>query len=67
LKKSGNFAGLRERAGDHGRLAQKPSPTWAHAILQQLIAELIRQAGYVTGVTISGETIWQEFERRMNP
>ena len=28
---------------------QKPSPTWAHAILQQLIGELIRQAGYVTG------------------
>jgi Uma2 family endonuclease len=32
-----------------GKAVQKPMPTWAHAILQQLIAELIRQAGYVTG------------------
>jgi Uma2 family endonuclease len=32
-----------------GKAIQKPMPTWAHAILQQLIAELIRQAGYVTG------------------
>jgi Uma2 family endonuclease len=32
-----------------GKAVQKPMPTWAHGILQQLIAELIRQAGYVTG------------------
>ena len=32
-----------------GRAVQKPRSTWAHAILQQLMAELIRQAGYVTG------------------
>jgi Uma2 family endonuclease len=32
-----------------GEAVQKPTTTWAHSILQQLIAELIRQAGYVTG------------------
>jgi Uma2 family endonuclease len=32
-----------------GKAVQKPMATWAHAILQQLIAELIRQAGYITG------------------
>jgi Uma2 family endonuclease len=32
-----------------GKAVQKPVPTCAHGIFQQLIAELIRQAGYVTG------------------
>lgn len=32
-----------------GEAIQKSKPTWAHAILQQLIPELISQAGYVTG------------------
>jgi len=31
-----------------GQAVQKPMPTWAHGTLQQLIAELIRQAGYLT-------------------
>jgi Uma2 family endonuclease len=35
-----------------GKAVQKAIPTWAHAILQPLIAELIRQAGYVTGCEV---------------
>jgi len=32
-----------------GQAVQKPMPTWAHAVLQPLLCELIRQAGYITG------------------
>lgn len=44
-----------------GRAVQKPTPTWAHAILQQLIAELFRQAGYVTGpeVELRASSDWR--------
>ncbi len=35
-----------------GKAVRKPMPTWAHGILQQLIAELICEAGYVTGPEI---------------
>jgi hypothetical protein len=30
-----------------GKAVRKPIPTWAHGILQQLVAELILEAGYV--------------------
>jgi len=32
-----------------GQAVQKPAPNWAHAVLQSLLCELIREAGYVTG------------------
>ena len=41
-----------------GEAIQKPTPTWLHGVLQSILAEFLRRAGYKTG---------SEVELRIDP
>src|SRR5579875_1491528 len=44
-----------------GEAVQKSVPTWLHAVLQQLLCELLRQAGYKSGPEVELRIVddWQ--------